>query len=60
VIYIHIQFPSEGGEYVTGLARIAVAVFFIISGYYYKQQSAVRQIKKIFTLMLKANLLYVV
>lgn len=62
VICIHTDFP--GKPYVDALARIAVPVFFMITGFHYvdiqnrNRQNA--QIKKILTITLLANLLYMV
>lgn len=60
VICIHTDFPGQ--VYADALARIAVPVFFMITGFYYtdiqnrgKQKS---QIKKILTIALLSNLLY--
>ena len=53
-----------GGGYYTALARIAVPIFFMITGYYYinikKSNRQVYQLKKIAILMLIANVLYAV
>ena len=38
----------------------SVPVFFLISGYFYKQDTAAKQAKKIFRLMLIANIIYFV
>lgn len=34
VIFIHFPFPGEIGRIISGLARFAVPLFFMISGYY--------------------------
>ena len=34
VVFIHVNFPGELGQIVIALARSAVALFFLISGYY--------------------------
>ncbi|MGM9589678.1 MAG: acyltransferase [Faecousia sp.] len=62
VIIIHIPFPGKTGSYIDALARIAVPVFFMITGYFYvdamnrKREPA--QMKKIFHLCIFANILY--
>lgn len=60
VVCIHAPFPGEIGTYLVSLARIAVPVFFMITGYFYVQASASRQIKKLLLLMLSANLIFFV
>lgn len=60
VVCIHAPFPEEAGKYFEALTRIAVPIFFIISGYFYIQASVSKQIKKLLMLMLTANLLYFV
>lgn len=35
IVCIHVPFPGNIGEYVTTLARIAVPIFFMITGYFY-------------------------
>ena len=34
VVFIHVNFPGELGQIVIALSRSAVALFFLISGYY--------------------------
>ena len=62
IVCIHAPFPGVIGEYFTTLTRIAVPVFFMITGYFYldveKKNGEIRQIKKIFQLVLEANVLY--
>lgn len=62
IICIHAPFPGLLGEITTPLTRIAVPIFFMISGYYYsyikEQQKEKKQIIKIFKLFICANLLY--
>ncbi len=62
IICIHVPFPGLLGEIITPLTRIAVLIFFMISGYYYsyikERQKEKKQIIKIFKLLMSANLLY--
>lgn len=62
VICIHCPFPSEAGEYFVTLCRVAVPVFFMITGFFYPLNSDAasdrRRIKKILRLVIGANLLY--
>lgn len=62
VVCIHVPFPGVIGEYFTALTRIAVPIFFMITGYFYldveEKNGEERQIKKIFKLVLEANMLY--
>jgi len=62
VICIHVQFPGIVGTIITPLTRIAVPLFFMITGYYYsftKENNRVnKQIHKIIQLFVGANLLY--
>lgn len=64
VVCIHIPFPGMIGQYITAITRIAVPIFFMITGYFYsdiiKKGGESRQIKKIATLTLEANLIYLV
>lgn len=57
-----VPFPGVIGEYFTALTRIAVPVLFMITGYFYfdveEKNGETRQIKKIFKLVLEANVLY--
>ena len=52
IVCIHAPFPGIIGEYFTALTRIAVPVFFMITGYFYldveKKNGEIRQIKKIY------------
>ena len=34
IVWIHCRFPGKAGELVEGLARFAVPLFFMISGYF--------------------------
>lgn len=62
IVCIHVPFPGVAGEYFTALTRIAVPIFFMITGYFYSdvidRHREVIQIKKIFRLLIEANLLY--
>lgn len=62
VISIHAPFPEPLKSFTMPLARMAVPVFFIISGYYFstlKKTGRLKpQIKKIFRLFISGNLLY--
>ena len=62
VVGVHAAFPGMFGVYIKALCRTAVPVFFMISGFFYDQNSShgriVRQIKKILGLFLVANVFY--
>ena len=58
VVCIHIP-PEIGGGYSVALCRIGVPIFLMISGYFYRKEKAVGQIKKIGILFIEANLLYI-
>ena len=62
VVCIHVPFPNIWGEYFTSLTRIAVPIFFMITGYFYtdimKRHGEIRQIRKIFKLVIEANIIY--
>ena len=62
IVCIHVPFPGRVGAYFTALTRIAVPVFFMITGYFYSDTVArhkeKQQIKKIFYLVIKANVLF--
>ena len=64
IVCIHVPFPGRVGAYFTALTRIAVPVFFMITGYFYSDTVArykeKQQIKKIFCLVIKANILFFV
>ena len=64
IVCIHVPFPGFVGNYITALSRFAVPIFFMITGYFYsdvvKKGRTARQIKKIFILMVEANLVYFV
>lgn len=62
IVCIHAPFGGNAGGYITALARIAVPVFFMITGYFYDHLitsgNDKRQIKKTLVLCLGANFLY--
>lgn len=61
VVFIHFNFPSPVGGMMNGLARFAVPLFFMVSGYfsYGKELDTVkRRISKIWKLFLAANGIY--
>ena len=62
VVCIHIQFPGKFGACFKDISRIAVPIFFIITGFFYfdivKKNSQLKQIKKICCMILFANLLF--
>lgn len=62
IVCIHVPFPGTGGEYFTVLTRIAVPIFFMITGYFYSDIVAeggeCKQIKKITVLLLLSNLIF--
>ncbi len=64
VVCIHHGFPGRFGTGVRIIARVAVPIFFMITGYYYSavlnKGGVKRQIKKMFWLCLSANLIYFV
>ena len=62
IVCIHVPFPGTVGAYFTALTRIAVPIFFMITGYFYSDTVArhkeKRQIKKILYLAVEANMLF--
>ena len=60
VICIHISYKEDLGNIITPLCRIAVPLFFMITGYFYHKTSKkpLKQIKKVLILTILANLLY--
>ena len=62
VICIHISFKGNLGDIITPLCRIAVPIFFMITGYFYHKTSKapIRQMKKVLMLIILANLFYFV
>lgn len=63
VILIHFPFPGKIGSCLVALSRVAVPVFFMITGYFYidtqNQKCELVQIKKILRLCVFSNILYV-
>jgi len=62
IVCIHFKFPGKVGELVTILARFAVPVFFMISGYYaYRDDRAElkRKLTRVAKLYLSAIVIYV-
>lgn len=62
VICIHIPFPGEIGVYFVSLTRVAVPMFFMISGFFYdntvQKAKSAQQIKKIFHLIIVSNSIF--
>lgn len=62
IVCIHAPFPGVAGEYFTALSRIAVPIFFMITGYLYpsvvQRGGQIQQIKKILKLFLMGNVIY--
>lgn len=58
VLCIHAPFPGTWGRYVQALSRIAVPVFFLISGYFYTPRHLGRRLGRLLLLFLSSNLLY--
>lgn len=62
VVCIHCPFPGEIGEYITSLSRIAVPVFFMISGFFYQntadRHNERKQIKKVFGLVIISTVIF--
>lgn len=64
IVCIHIPFPGTAGAYFTALTRISVPIFFMITGYFYKntltRKREGKKIKKIAIMILLSNWLYLV
>jgi len=64
IVCIHVPFPGRTGTYFTTLTRVAVPVFFMVTGYFYSDTVArhkeKQQIKKILCLAVEANILFFV
>lgn len=64
IVCIHSPFPGVIGAYFTVFVRIAVPIFFMITGYFYvdtvKKKTEIRQIKKILKLCVFSNLIYLI
>lgn len=62
IVCIHAPFPGKFGAYFTTLTRVAVPIFFMITGYFYGDTVARhkenRQIRKIFYLVVRANSIF--
>ncbi len=67
VICIHTPFPGEIGRYINALTRIAVPLFFMISGFLFcnakynqkdEKQYLLKQLKSIFRIIIIANVIY--
>lgn len=58
IVCIHIPPKIIGGGYWIALCRIGVPVFLMISGYFYNQESGMKQIRKVAVLFVEANLIY--
>ena len=59
IVCIHIPPKFAGGDWIA-VCRIGVPIFLMISGYFYKQESAMKQIRKVAILFVEANLIYCV
>ena len=57
IVCIHMP-PKNIGGYWIALCRIGVPVFLMISGYFYNQESGMKQIRKVAILFVEANLIY--
>lgn len=64
VVTIHIPFPGMFGIYVKAIARMAVPVFFIISGFFFEKNQnriyLIRQIEKVAKLILIFYSLFII
>lgn len=58
IVCIHASFPDSISFYFTPITRIAVPIFFIISGYYWNPKIGKNQVKKIGLLFVYSNFLY--
>ena len=62
IVCIHVPFPGKVGAYFTTLTRVAVPIFFMITGYFYSDTVArhkeKHQIKKIGGLIIEANMIF--
>ncbi len=61
VVFIHCSFPSPIGGMMNGLARFAVPLFFMVSGYFAFGQKPIvirRRLKKTVRVFVEANLIY--
>lgn len=46
VVFIHVKFPGDAGSLMTAVARVAVPMFFAISGYFSYQVKGSRLVKR--------------
>lgn len=64
IVCIHVPFPGEIGAYFITLTRIAVPIFFMITGFFYLDiifyHKEVKQIKKILKLLIEANVFFLI
>lgn len=64
IVCIHVPFPGEIGAYFITLTRIAVPIFFMITGFFYLDiifyHKEVKQIKKILKLLIEANVIFLI
>lgn len=64
VICIHAPFPGKIGEYLVAISRIAVPIFFMISGFFWEntcsKKGEIRTIKKLFYLTIGTNIFYLI
>lgn len=58
IVCIHAPFPGEVRKYFEALTRIAVPIFFMISGYFFYLPKDRKQIKKLFILFLMGNIVF--
>lgn len=58
IVCIHAPYPGKIGEYFISLTRIAVPVFFMISGFFYSKNNRNTQISKVFKLLIISNVIY--
>ena len=62
VVCIHQPFPGTVGFYIVAISRIAVPIFFMITGFFYKieENKEKKQIVKLLKIILFASILYLV
>jgi len=64
VVVLHAPFGGELGKYIIMLARVAVPIFFMITGYFYtatvEKHREIKQIKKILCLICFSNVVFFV
>jgi surface polysaccharide O-acyltransferase-like enzyme len=58
IICIHAPFPGGFGDYFTTLTRIAVPIFFMISGFFWNPMNGKKQVLKLLKLLVIANAIY--